>query len=529
MTDSTIHLYNTLSGKKELFKPIKIGRVGIYNCGPTVYDSAHIGNLRTFVMDDIVRRVFEYNDFEVTQVMNITDVDDKTIRRATQEHKPLKDLTMFYEKAFLDDIHALNILTPNKLLRATENIDGMISLISKLIEKGFAYKADDGVYMSIEKVKGYGELAHLKLATEKKSRIANDEYDKESPQDFALWKYEGKESKEQRAKLALDSDRGSKNEEKKEIENRNEEVTSGAIPRDRGSLRASTARVGEIFQQKNVRAPETLGSLSLDNEVSWPAPFGRGRPGWHIECSVMAMKELGETIDIHTGGTDLVFPHHTNEIAQSESATGKPFVHYWLHGGFMNVQDEKMSKSKGNFLKLADLEDNKISPLAFRYWLLTAHYRSVVNFSLEAVLAAQNAFIRLAEAFIGLKSDKAGVIDGNFQEKFRAVINDDLNMPEAVALTWQLIKDHHLSPADKRATLLDFDRVFGLSLSAVAKLDDSPTSIESLPPDIFALSETRDEARKAKDWQKSDALRKEIESRGYEVKDTEEGSVLKKK
>jgi cysteinyl-tRNA synthetase len=243
----------------------------------------------------------------------------------------------------------------------------------------------------------------------------------------------------------------------------------------------------------------------------------------------MAMKELGETIDIHTGGTDLIFPHHTNEIAQSESATGKPFVHYWIHGGFMNVRDEKMSKSKGNFLKLADLEENKISPLAFRYWLLTAHYRSVVNFSLEAVLAAQNAFIRLAEAFIGFKSDKAGVIDGNFQEKFKAAINDDLNMPEAIALTWQLIKDHHLSPSDKRATLLDFDRVFGLGLSAVEALDDSPTSIESLPPDIFALTEARDEARKAKDWQKSDALRREIESRGYEVKDTGEGSILKRK
>jgi cysteinyl-tRNA synthetase len=493
MINPEIFLHNTLSNKKELFKPIKAGRVGIYNCGPTVYDSAHIGNLRTFVMDDIIRRVFEFNDYEVTQVMNITDVDDKTIRRAAQEKKTLSDLTKHYEKVFLDDIHALNILTPSKLLRATENIDGMISLISKLLEKGFAYKADDGVYMSIEKVKGYGELAHLKLVAEKKSRIANDEYDKESPQDFALWKLESENEKEK------------------------------TPPLREGNL---SRRVSEEGDEKVYRSEK---AAVKDNDISWPAPFGCGRPGWHIECSVMAMKELGETIDIHTGATDLIFPHHTNEIAQSESATGKPFVHYWLHGGFMNVRDEKMSKSKNNFLKLADLEENKISPLAFRYWLLTAHYRSMVNFSLEAVLAAQNAFIRLAEAFIGFKSDKAGVIDGNFQEKFRTAINDDLNMPEAVALTWQLIKDHHLSPADKRATLLDFDRVFGLGLLAVEKLDDSPASIESLPPDIFALSETRDEARAAKDWQKSDALRKEIESRGYEVKDTEEGSILKKK
>jgi cysteinyl-tRNA synthetase len=428
----------------------------------------------------------------------------------------------------------------------------MISLISKLLEKGFAYKADDGVYMSIEKVKGYGELAHLKLTAEKKSRIANDEYDKESPQDFALWKFEEK-CKVQSAKCKV--------EEKKEIENRsrNEDAESVELSKGRGLVRAEqksseprayarsdqpeatydfAMRVSAgdsaesclaLEKVSTLGASETILSRSLNDEISWPAPFGRGRPGWHIECSVMAMKELGETIDIHTGATDLIFPHHTNEIAQSESATGKPFVHYWLHGGFMNVRDEKMSKSKGNFLKLADLEENNISPLAFRYWLLTAHYRSIVNFSLEAVLAAQNAFIRLAEAFIGFKSDKAGVVDGNFQEKFRTAINDDLNMPEAVALTWQLIKDHHLSPADKRATMLDFDRVFGLGLSAVEALDDSPASIESLPPDIFALSETRDEARAAKDWQKSDALRKEIESRGYEVKDTDEGSIIKKK
>ena len=454
-----IFLHNTLSGKKEKFKPIKKGVVGMYNCGPTVYDSAHIGNLRTFVMDDLCRRVFEYNEYEVTQVMNITDVDDKTIRRAAEEKKPLGELTRHYEKIFIDDLHALNILTPHKLLRATENIEAMISLVSKLLEKGFAYKADDGVYMSIEKVKGYGALAHLKLAAEQKSRIANDEYDKESLQDFALWKFSEKE----------------------------------------------------------------------EGGAAWDAPFGRGRPGWHIECSAMAMEALGETIDIHTGGSDLIFPHHTNEIAQSESATGKPFAHYWLHGGFMNVKDEKMAKSKGNFLKLVDLEESRISPLAFRYWLLTAHYRSQVNFSEEAVKAAQNAFIRLAEAFMGWKSDNPGTIDGNFQEQFRTAVNNDLNMPEAVALAWRLVKDHHLSDADKRATLLDFDRVFGLGLAAVESLDDSAASIESLPPEIFALSEARQEAREAKDWTKADALRVEIESRGWQVKDTDDGSVLKKK
>ncbi|MDE2188365.1 MAG: cysteine--tRNA ligase [Patescibacteria group bacterium] len=470
MAKTEIYLYNTLSGKKELFKPLKAGVVGIYNCGPTVYDTAHIGNLRTFVMDDIVRRVFEYNEYKVTQVMNLTDVDDKTIRRATDEGIPLGDLTRRYEKAFLDDIHALNIQTPHSLLRATENIDSMIVLISTLIEKGFAYKANDGVYMSIEKVKEYGALAHLAKAKETKSRVANDEYDKESPQDFALWKFEDE---------------------------------------------------GEI-------ASNTRTSKAISSSM-WNAPFGRGRPGWHIECSAMSMKVLGETIDIHTGASDLIFPHHTNEIAQSESATGKPFVHYWIHGGFMNVRDEKMAKSKGNFLKLADLESAGVSPLAFRYWLLTAHYRAPVNFTEDAVKAAQNAFIRLAEAFISCKSDQPGTIDGKHQEQFLAAINDDLNMPEAIAVVWSLVKDHHLSPADKRATLLDFDRVLGLGLSAVDELDDSPVSIENLPPEIFALSEARDEARADKDWQKADALRLEIESRGYDVKDTGDGSILKKK
>jgi cysteinyl-tRNA synthetase len=458
MDPKNIYLHNTLSGKKELFKPIKPGVVGMYHCGPTVYDAAHIGNFRTFVMSDILRRVFEYNDYAVTQVMNITDVDDKTIRRAREEKKSLTDLTRHYEKVFLDNLHSLNILTPTKLLRATENIDGMISLVQKLLEKDFAYKTDDGIYMSIEKVKGYGELARLDLATEKKSRIASDEYDKESPQDFALWKF---------------------------------------------------------------KKPD-------DGENHWSAPFGDGRPGWHIECSAMAMEALGSTIDIHTGGTDLIFPHHTNEIAQSESATGKKFAHYWLHGGFMNVKDEKMSKSKGNFLKLADLENASISPLAFRYWLLTAHYRSLVNFSLEAVSGAQNAYIRLVEAFMGWKSDVPGSIDVDFQGKFKAAINDDLNMPEAIALAWQLVKDHHMSPADKRATMLDFDRVFGLGLAAVDTMDDSPVSIESLPPEIFALSEARQDARTEKDWQKADALRVEIESRGYSVKDTDDGAIIKK-
>ena len=319
-----IQLYNTLSKTKETFKPLKVGIVSMYHCGPTVYDTPHIGNYRTFVMNDVVRRVFEYNSYQVIQAMNVTDVDDKTIRRSREEGISLNALTRKYEKLFMEGITSLNILTPHHLIRATEHIPSMIELIQTLLDKKIAYTTSDGVYMSIEKVKDYGALAHLKKTDISKERIANDEYDKSNPHDFALWKF----------------------------------------------------------------------TTSDDVDNSWEAPFGKGRPGWHIECSAMAMKVLGETIDIHTGGNDLIFPHHTNEIAQSESATGKTFAHYWMHGAFMNVEEEKMAKSKGNFIKLESLHDQMISPIAYRYWLLTAHYRSPVNFTYAAVQAAQSALVQ---------------------------------------------------------------------------------------------------------------------------------------
>ncbi|MEY2664555.1 MAG: hypothetical protein RIT04_363 [Candidatus Parcubacteria bacterium] len=459
-----IFIHNTASGKKELFKPIESGRMGMYQCGPTVYDTAHIGNLRTFVMDDIIRRVFEYQGYFVTQVMNITDVDDKTINRSRDEHTTLDELTRRYEKLFLSDIQSLNILEPHRVLRARDHVKDMIEMISILIEKGFAYPSKDGIYFSIGKSIGYGSLAKLGgLATTSseslRERISNDEYEKENPRDFALWKF---------------SD-------------------------------------GEI------------------SEAVWEAPFGNGRPGWHIECSAMATRALGDTIDIHTGGSDLIFPHHTNEIAQSEAATGKPFVHYWIHGGFMNVQDVKMSKSKGNFLKLADIEAEIISPLGYRYWLLTSHYRSQVNFTIDAVKAAQQAFIRLAEHFVGWS--EGGNVAPAYIEKFVHFISDDFDMPRAIALVWELVKDKTVSDADKRATLLDFDRVFGLGLAGLKHIEgasaDAVLATGDIPPEILVLAEARDEARKAKDWSKADALRKEIEDRGYGLKDTEDGFLVR--
>jgi len=306
---ATIKLYNTLTREKDVFRPLMADCVTMYHCGPTVYNSPHIGNYRTFIMNDILRRVFEHNGYKVVQVMNITDVDDKTIRRSKEEGLTLEALTRTYETEFLTDLEKLHIKRPHHLLRATESVHLMINLISTLLDKGVAYKANDGIYIHIDNVKDYGKLASLKLSAESRERIANDEYDKDNPRDFAVWKFASAE------------------------------------------------------------------------EISWPAPFGQGRPGWHIECSAMAMDVLGPTIDIHTGGSDLIFPHHTNEIAQSESATGKQFVRYWVHGGFMTMQDEKMAKSKGNVIYLRDLETESISPLAYRYWLLTSHYRSSINFT----------------------------------------------------------------------------------------------------------------------------------------------------
>jgi len=462
-----INIYNTLTSKKEIFKPIVKGKVGIYNCGPTVYDTVHIGNLRAFMLYDTLRRVFEYNGYFVTQAMNITDVDDKTIRRSKEKNITLEELTRHYETLFLADLHSLNILTPNKLLNARDYIKDMIQMIAILLEKGIAYTTKDGVYFSIGMTKNYGELAKLKFdatdSSKLRERIKNDEYEKENPRDFALWKFHTEE----------------------------------------------------------------------DGNVFWDASFGKGRPGWHIECSAMSERALGETIDIHAGGVDLIFPHHTNEIAQSEAVHDKTFVNYWVHNAFMNVNDAKMGKSQGNFAKLADLENSGISPLAFRYWLLTSHYRSQINFTLEAVKAAQTAFIRFIETFIRLQDISAGHehehvhISANprdYKNEFLKAINDDLNMPEALALAWELIKDHEIEAKNKVEILLDFDKVLGLGLHAVINIQK-----EEIPAEITLLAETREEARKEKDFAKADALRKEIEGRGYEIKDIDKGFELKKK
>jgi cysteinyl-tRNA synthetase len=474
MNNPKIFLHNTLSGKKELFKPIKKSMVGMYHCGPTVYDDAHIGNLRAYVFADTLRRMFEYNDYEVKQIINITDVGHLSSRlNKPMTLEAMKDIGTLYFEHFIQNLKDLNIELPGSFPRASDNITEDLELIQKLEERNIAYRIGDGVYFDTSKFPEYGKLGKVSMKSKTKTEGRSEQEDPE----------------------------------------KNNEGT----------------RIKENPEKRN---SADFALWKFDEKIGWESPWGRGFPGWHIECSAMARKYLGQPFDIHTGGTDHIPTHHNNEIAQSEAAFEQPLANYWLHSDHVVLNEAKIAKSAGNSITLDSLRkmgaDTPLAPLSYRYWLLTAHYRSLVNFSIEAVLAAQNAYVRLVDAFIGWKSDNPGTIDGNYQEKFRAAINDDIDMPAALAITWQLVKDHHLSMADKRATLLDFDRVFGLGLEAVELLDKAPLSAESLPPDIFALSEARDEARATKEWQKADALRAEIESRGFTVTDAGEGSVIRK-
>lgn len=441
-----VKIFNTLSRSIEKLEPIHDGEVRMYNCGPTVFDYAHIGNLRALIANDILRRVLEYVGYNVKHVTNITDIDDKMILRANERGVSIHALALEYENFLLADIKSLNILTPHKMPHATAHIGGMVVMIEKLLREGFAYKASDGVYFEVAKAKNYGVLAQLDMDAETESRVEGA-LDKKSPRDFALWKFE---------------------------------------------------------------TPD-------DNGNAYDANFGRGRPGWHIECSEMSRDTLGETIDIHTGGVDLIFPHHTNEIAQSEAFSGKPLAKIWLHNEFVMVDGQKMSKSLGNHTTLRTITESGFSPIAFRYFVIGAHYRSKLNFTFEALEGAQNALRKLTE-HIG---EEVGSVNKDYQERFKDFITQDLDTPRALALAWEVAKDTVLSPADKTATLLDFDRVFGLGLAPYKK--------DTVPAHIKALANSREEARENKDWAKSDKIREEINSLGYEILDTEKGPELRKK
>jgi cysteinyl-tRNA synthetase len=465
MTAATgsICFFNTLTRRKEKFVPIESGKVRMYTCGPTVYDYAHIGNFRAFVFEDLLKRWLEYRGFKVTHVMNLTDVDDKTIRGSQKQHIPLVQYTEHYANAFFEDIKALNIEPADFYPRATRHIPEMVALVKKLIQNGYGYTGQDGsIYYAINKFKNYGKLSHIKVAELKAgARVKTDEYTKEEAQDFALWK-------------------------------------------------AWTPEDGDVF---------------------WETELGKGRPGWHIECSAMSMKYLGETFDIHCGGIDNMFPHHENEIAQSEAATGKKFVNYWLHNEHLLVEGKKMAKKFGNFYTLRDLLGKGYDPIAIRYLLLSSHYRAQFNFTFEALDAAGLAVERLRN-FVRRLQDAQGKGSGGkvaellqkVQEGVGGAMDDDLNVSVALAVLFDFVREMNVLLDDGVVSKTEADEVaavmkrFDGMLGVVGKIAE-----EALPKEAAELIAKREEARKAKDWATADALRAQLSELGVVVEDTAQG------
>jgi len=446
-----LKLFNTLGRKKQAFKSIKPKQVNMYTCGLTVYDYGHIGNYRAFVASDILRRYLEYSGYKVKKIVNITDVDDKTIKGSIKEGKKLKDFTKKYEDAFFEDEKSLNIKPADKYPKATEHIKEMVEIIEKLLKKDYAYKTDDGIYFNIKKFKDYGKLAKLKLDQLKEgARVDSDEYDKENAKDFALWKFYDNE----------------------------------------------------------------------DGDVFWDTKIGKGRPGWHIECSAMSTKYLGQPFDIHTGGIDLVFPHHENEIAQSESSNGKKMANYWIHNEWMMVDKKKMSKSLGNMHNIRDLIKMGYSPLAIRYFYLTAQHRTQLNFTIDNLKNAQNSYDRLKRIISSLSKDnetskKADDKKTNqtYLKDFEKAMDDDLNTPVALQVLWKLVRDGKAE--GKINTIKKIEEVFGLDLLKQEKTD--------VPKDIQKLVDEREKARVNKDYKTSDELRDKIKDLGWKIDDTKDG------
>lgn len=463
-------VFNSLTRREEPLAPIADNTVRMYTCGPTVYNFAHIGNFRAYAFEDILRRVIQFNGMKVRQVMNLTDVDDKTIRGANAAGVALTDYTRTYKDAFFADLKKLNIQPAEMYPAATDHIPEMIALVNALVEKGVAYKSDDGsVYFAVTKFPGYGKLAHIDFDSQRTgARCAADEYDKENVGDFALWK---------------------------------------------------------AWEES-------------DGPVGWDSPWGRGRPGWHIECSAMSMKYLGETFDLHTGGIDNLFPHHENEIAQAEAATGKEFVKTWMHCAHLKVNGEKMSKSAGNFFTLRDLIEKGWSGREIRYVLVNAHYRQGLNFAFSALEDARRSLLRIdtcVDALEGL-ADGAESASPEFAQKaldeFTAAVNDDLNTPKAFAALFELVRHANawlqggdVQPGQAAAILGVFrkmDSVLGVIFFGKAVK-------AAVPPEIQSLLDRRAEARKAKNWAESDRLRDEIAAAGWLVKDSKDGQSVTKK
>lgn len=489
-----IKLFNTLTRQKEIFTPLKKGRVDFYACGPTVYNFAHIGNLRTYLFEDILRRVLEYNGYKVRHAMNITDVghltgdgdegEDKLEVGAKREGKKPLEIAKFYTDKFFEDASKLNILRPTKVLAATKAIKEQINIIEILLEKGYAYKTTSAIYFDVAKFPDYGKLSGQKL--EDKTTQAREEVradaEKKNPQDFALWFF--------------------------------------------------------------------LEGRYKNHILHWPSPWAppgsrgkaEGFPGWHIECSAISRKLLGQPFDIHCGGVDHIGTHHANEIAQSEAAFNTPLARCWMHGEFVLVENEKMAKSLGNFITISKIAE-KFNPLSFRYLTLTAHYRSQLNLTWESLEAAQTALNNLYQQTreltenasplwplakiagnLGLADKKTSAelkLANQYQEKFREFINDDLNTPEALALVWQILADRTLKNAAKKELLLKFDKVFGLSLAKI-----KPARV---PESVKELVARRETARQNKNWVGADELRAQIAKDGWLVEDTPQGPKLVEK
>ena len=464
-----IRIFNTLTRQKEEFTPIESGKVRMYTCGPTVYDYAHIGNFRAFLFEDLLKRWLKFRGFQITHVMNLTDIDDKTIKGSQKQQTPLKQFTEFYVKAFFEDVATLNIEPATVYPKATEHIPEMVAIIKKLIQKGIAYRGEDAsIYYAISKFPDYGKLSHIKPQELKAgARVKQDEYAKEEAQDFALWK-------------------------------------------------AWTQEDGDVY---------------------WETELGKGRPGWHIECSAMSMKYLGETFDIHCGGVDNMFPHHENEIAQSETATGKKFVNYWLHNEHLLVEGKKMAKRFGNFYTLRDLLVKGFDPIAIRYLLLSTHYRQQFNFTFEGLEAAKGAvdrlrnFVRRLHDADGKDSKgKVAVLASKAKACFDDSMDDDLNIGIALASLFDFVRevnnllDANMVSKEEAAEvgglMMQFDEVLGV----IGKVEVE----EALPAEVDALVQKREEARKAKNWKEADAIRQQLKAMGIVLEDTAQGVRLYK-
>jgi len=465
-----MRLYNTLARKVEEFKPLKANKVGIYICGPTVYDYAHIGHARTYVNSDVLVRVLRWLDYGVKAVMNITDVghltsdadtgEDKVEKQAKKQRKTAVEIAQLYTQDFWQMAKMMNIQKPDVVCVATEYIKPMIELIKKLEEKGFTYKTSDGIYFDTSKFKDYGKLARLDIKGLKEGMRVEKNPEKKNPTDFALWKFSPKEEQRQ---------------------------------------------------------------------MEWDSPWGKGFPGWHIECSAMSMQHLGESFEIHTGGEDHITVHHPNEIAQSEAVTGKQFVKYWFHSRFIKVDGQKMSKSLGNFIRVSDLKKKGHDPLALRYLYLTGHYRTTMNFTKKGLKAAEEAYMKLksmvgewqgVKARTKLSEEKLTKVQ-EFSSKFRTAVENDLAMPEAIAVVWQMAKSN-IPEQDKLELIADWDQVLGLGLDKVKK---EAVVISST---VKELVDKREQLRKEKKWAEADKLRRQIETRGFQVKDTSRGPLVKR-